>query len=174
MTDPRRRRFAPEVRERAVRLVGEHAGEHASQWAAIRPVAAKTGCGSKTLRNWVRQTARDRGQRAGPTAEDRERVKALERENREPRQANAILRKAGACFAQAEPTGPMQASLHGCPPTAGSGHDRLRRRSPRGARGRADLPGADDRPVHPPLPRRPAARPGKAAGQGALRRRAGA
>ena len=102
MIDPRQRRFAPEVRDRAVRLVREHADEHASQWAAICSVAAKIGCSSETLRNWLRQAERDRGQRAGPTTEDRERIKALERENRELRQVNEILRKASAYFAQAE------------------------------------------------------------------------
>ena len=93
---------APEVRERAVRMVFEHTGEHASQWAAIGSIAAKIGCTAETLRGWVRQAERDQGKRAGPTSDDRERVKALEREVRELRQANEILRKASAYFAQAE------------------------------------------------------------------------
>ena len=94
--------YSPEVRERAVRMVREHQGEHASQWAAIASIAAKIGCTAETLRLWVRQAERDQGVRAGPTSEDRERIKALERENRELRQANEILRKASAYFAQAE------------------------------------------------------------------------
>jgi transposase-like protein len=102
MPDPRQRRFSPEVRERAVRLVQQHQGDHASQWAAISSIAAKIGCTAETLRGWLRQSERDGGKRAGPTTDDRERIKALERENRELRQANEILRKAGAYFAQAE------------------------------------------------------------------------
>ena len=94
-------KYTPEVRERAVRMVFEHAGEHASQWAAIGSIAAKIGCTAETLRGWVRQADRDQGLRAGPTSDDRERVKALEREVRELRQANEILRKASAYFAQA-------------------------------------------------------------------------
>ena len=95
-------RFSTEVRERAVRMVGEHGPEHASQWAAIVSIAAKIGCTAPTLHKWVRQTERDQGKRAGTTTEERERLKALERENRELRQANEILRKASAYFAQAE------------------------------------------------------------------------
>jgi transposase len=94
--------YSPEVRERAVRLVLDGAGEHPTQWAAINSVAAKIGCTTETLRNWVRQAERDGGQRPGPTTAERERIKALEREVRELRQANEILRKASAYFAQAE------------------------------------------------------------------------
>jgi transposase len=93
---------SPEVRERAVRMVLEHRDEHGSEWAAIRSIAAKIGCTAETLRRWVRQTQRDQGDRAGVTTDERERIKALERENRELRQANEILRKASAYFAQAE------------------------------------------------------------------------
>ena len=95
-------KFSPEVRERAVRMIFEHRTEHPSQWAAIASIAAKIGCTAQTLSNWVRQAERDQGQRAGPTTDDRERIKVLERENRELRQANEILRKASAYFAQAE------------------------------------------------------------------------
>ena len=95
-------KYAPEVRERAVRMVFDHAGEYPSQWAAIESVAAKIGCAAQTLHSWVRQAERDAGQRAGLTTDERERLKALERENRELRQANEILRKASAYFAQAE------------------------------------------------------------------------
>jgi transposase len=96
-------RYAPEVRERAVRMVMEHGAEHASQWAAIVSIAAKIGCSAQTLHNWVAQAERDSGVRAaGLSSDERERMKALERENRELRQANEILRKASAYFAQAE------------------------------------------------------------------------
>lgn len=96
------KRYSPEVRQRAVRMVFEHQSEYASQWAAIGSIAAKIGCTPETLRSWVRQAERDRGLRDGRTTEDRERVKALERENRELQRANEILRKASAYFAQAE------------------------------------------------------------------------
>jgi transposase len=95
-------RYAPEVRERAVRMVLEHARDHASQWEAIGSVAAKIGCTAETLRGWVRQAERDQGLRAGPAIAEQARIKALERENRELRQANEILRKASAYFAMAE------------------------------------------------------------------------
>ena len=94
--------YSPGVRERAVRLVLEGGGDHATQWAAIDSVASKIGCTTETLRKWVRQAERDGGQRPGPTSAERERIKALERENRELRQADEILRKASAYFAQAE------------------------------------------------------------------------
>jgi transposase-like protein len=95
-------RYSPEVRERAVRLVFEHQGEYESQWAAMGSIAAKIGCTAETLRKWVRQAERDQGLRDGLTSSDRERLKALERENRELKRANEILRKASAFFAQAE------------------------------------------------------------------------
>ena len=96
------KRYSPELRERAVRLVFEHASEHESQWAAIESIAAKIGCTAETLRKWVRQAERDEGRRPGLTSDERERLKALERENQELRRANEILRKASAFFAQAE------------------------------------------------------------------------
>ena len=95
-------KYSPEVRDRAVRMVLEHRGEHASEWAAMVSIAAKIGCKAETLRLWVRQAQRDQGQRPGTTTDERERIKALEREVRELRQANEILRKASAYFAQAE------------------------------------------------------------------------
>jgi transposase len=95
-------RYSPEVRERAVRLVFEHQGEHESQWAAIIAIAGKIGCTAETLRKWVRQSERDQGKRAGLSSSERERLKDLERENRELKRANEILRKASAFFAQAE------------------------------------------------------------------------
>ena len=98
----KRTRYAPEVRERAVRLVFEHQGEHESQWAAIGSIASKLGCTAETLRKWVRQAERDLGKRNGLSSSDRDRLKELERENRELKRANEILRKASAFFAQAE------------------------------------------------------------------------
>ena len=95
-------RYSPEVRERAVRMVVEHQGEHPSQWAAIGSIAAKIGCSTETLRKWVRRVERDAGRRPGLNSQEAERLKALERENRELRRANEILRKASAFFAQAE------------------------------------------------------------------------
>ncbi len=85
-----------------MRLVLDHQGEHGSQWAAISSVAAKLGCTAETLRRWVRQTERDEGLRPGLTTDEQQRLKVLERENRELKRANEILRKASAYFAQAE------------------------------------------------------------------------
>jgi transposase-like protein len=98
----KRTRYSPEVRDRAVRLVFEHEADYESQWAAIGSVASKIGCTAETLRKWVRQAERDQGRRDGVTTGDRERLKALERENRELKRANEILRTASAYFAQAE------------------------------------------------------------------------
>jgi len=96
------KRYSPEVRERAVRLVFEQEGQHESQWAAIGSIAAKIGCTAETLRGWVRQAERDQGRRAGLSSNERGRLKELECENRELKRANEILRKASAFFAQAE------------------------------------------------------------------------
>ena len=95
-------RYTQEVRERAVRMVQDHEREYDSQWAAIKSIAEKIGCTSETLRKWVRQAERDSGKRPGLATEERERLKVLERENKELRRANEILRKASAYFAQAE------------------------------------------------------------------------
>jgi len=96
------KRYSPEVQERAVRLVFEHEGEHDSQWAAIGSIASKIGCTAETLRKWVRQAERDQGKRSGLSSSERARLKELERENRELKRANELLRKASAFFAQAE------------------------------------------------------------------------
>lgn len=95
-------RYSPEVRQRAVRMVFDHEADYSSQWAALGAIAPKIGCTPETLLSWVRQAERDTGRREGATTSERERIKALERENRELKQANEILRKASAYFAQAE------------------------------------------------------------------------
>ena len=95
-------KFSPEVQERAVRLVVEARAQHESQWAAIVSIAAKIGCTAETLRRWVRQAERDSGQREGLTTAEARRIKDLEREVRELRKANEILKLASAFFAQAE------------------------------------------------------------------------
>ena len=98
----RTKRYPAELRERAVRMVFEHQGEHESQWAAICSVAAKIGCSSEALRKWVRRAERDQGLRPGLKTDERERLKSLERENKELRRANEILKTASALFAQAK------------------------------------------------------------------------
>ena len=102
MTKKTSAKNSPEVRARAVRMVLEHQGEYVSQWSAIVSIASKIGCTGETLRKWVRRAGGDQGLRDGTTTEERDRLKALERENRELCQANEILRKASAYFAQAE------------------------------------------------------------------------
>lgn len=96
----RNRRYPPEIRERAVALVLEHQGEHRSQWAAMEAIAPKFGMAAETLRSWVRQAERDRGLKPGPRSEELVRIKELERENKELRRANEILKAASAFFAR--------------------------------------------------------------------------
>ena len=146
MTSKTTNKFSPEVRARAVRMVTEHEAEHPSRWAAVSSIAAKIGCSAHTLHEWVKKAEVDSGKRAGLPSDVAEKMKALERENRELRQANEILRKASAYFAQAEldrRTGSHDfsfvderiATVHGVEPICKV---------------------AADRPVDLPRPRRPA------------------
>ena len=96
------KRYSPEVRERAIRMVFEHQSDHDSQWATMVSIASKIGCTPETLRKWVRRAETDQGRREGMTTDDRDRLKALEREVKELRRANEILKTASAFFAQAE------------------------------------------------------------------------
>ena len=95
-------KYSPELRERAIRMVFDHAADHPSQWAAIRSVGEKLGCSVEALRRWVRQAERDAGHRPGLTTSEREELKRLQRENFELKRPNEILRKASVFFAQAE------------------------------------------------------------------------
>ena len=156
MDKQQRRKFSPEIRERAVRLAIEHRGDHASQRAAIVSIAAKIGCTAQTLHNWVRQAERDQGVRGGTTTDDHERMKAWSA------RAGSFARPTRSCARPARIL-PRRSS------TAGSRHDRLHRRSSRRPWGRADLPRAADRPVDLSRSSRAPRRSRKGAGAGATR-----
>lgn len=102
MTSKTTKKFSPEVRVRAVRMLLDHEGEHPSRWAAVMSISAKIGCTAQTLNGWVKKAEVDSGRKPGLTTDMAAKLKLLERENRELRQANEILRKASAYFAQAK------------------------------------------------------------------------
>ncbi len=149
MTNKTTNKFSAEVRARAVRMVMDHEGEYTSRWAAIVSIAGKIGCVPQTLNEWVKKVEVDSGQRAGVPSEMSEKMRVLERENRELRQANEILRKASAYFAP--PLGDCVAitcRARRRSSTARSRDDRVHRRVSGGTRGRANLQSSADCPIH--------------------------
>jgi len=124
-------KYSPEVRERAVRMVLDGTGQHESRWTAIVSISSKIGCAPQTLNEWVKKVEVDIGQRGGITTEQAEKMKALEREVRELKQANEILRKASAYFAPALIAASGDCRAAGRSSTAHSNDDPVHRRSPR-------------------------------------------
>ena len=141
-------KYSPEVRERAVRMVLDNQGQHDSRWSAILSISAKIGCAPQTLNEWVKKVEVDSGQRGGTTTEQAEKMKALERENRELKQANEILRKASAYFAPALIAASGDCRAVGRSSTAHSSDDFLYRGKQGRLRGRADLQSAANCPIH--------------------------
>lgn len=116
-------KFVPEVRARAIRIVLDHEADYPSRWATVVSIAEKIGCSPPTLHEWVKKAEVDSGKRVGVTSDIAEKLKALERENRELRQANEILRKASGCFAQA-----VEPICNVLPIAPSTYHDRVRQR----------------------------------------------
>jgi transposase-like protein len=146
----RAKRFSTEVRARAVRMIFEHEHEYANQSAAIMAIAPKIGCFRDTLRRWVKQSDIDNGRKDGQTCDERAHIKAMEREIRELRQANEILRKASAYFAPTLTHASMCCRAAGRSSPAPSNDDRFHRRAPQWPGCRAGLLGFANRPVHCP------------------------
>ena len=141
-------KYSPEVRERAVRLVLDNEGQHGSRWQAVMSIAAKIGCTPQTLNDWVKKAEVDSGQRVGIPTELAEKMKALEHENRELRQANEILRKGKTIFRHWSEDNGRAPILRWRSSTAGRSDGVIHRRASRCAWGRADLRRSADRPIH--------------------------
>ena len=157
-------KFSPEVRERAVRLVLDNEAQHPSRWQAVMSIAAKIGCTPQTLSDWVKKAEVDSGQRAGIPTVMAERMKALERENRELRQGTRSCGRRRRILRWCERQSGTASSTACSGPTAGRSDGRGHRRPSRGTRGRADLRRAADRPVHLLRSSGEAGRSGKAVG----------